>query len=50
MLRTDFKYDLPEAQIAIHPCEVRSASRLLRVNPDTDVLLDAQFADFPALL
>jgi S-adenosylmethionine:tRNA ribosyltransferase-isomerase len=50
MLRTDFKYDLPEAQIAIHPCEVRSASRLLRVNPDTDALIDAQFADLSGLL
>ena len=34
----------------MHPCKVRSASRLLRVNPNTDALLDAQFAGFPALL
>ena len=50
MLRADFKYDLPEAQIAMHPCEERSASRLLRVIPDTDQLVDGQFRDFPGLL
>jgi S-adenosylmethionine:tRNA ribosyltransferase-isomerase len=50
MLRTDFCYDLPEAQIAIQPCEERSASRLLRVNPDTDQIVDGQFKDFPGLL
>jgi S-adenosylmethionine:tRNA ribosyltransferase-isomerase len=50
MLRADFKYDLPEAQIATHPCEERSASRLLRVIPDTGQLVDGQFKDFPGLL
>jgi S-adenosylmethionine:tRNA ribosyltransferase-isomerase len=50
MFRADFKYDLPEAQIAMHPCEERSASRLLRVIPDTDQLVDSQFRDFPGLL
>ena len=50
MLRADFNYDLPEAQIATHPCEERSASRLLRVMPDTDQRVDGQFRDFPGLL
>ena len=50
MLRADFNYDLPEAQIATHPCVERSASRLLRVLPDTDQLVDGQFTDFPGLL
>lgn len=50
MLRTDFKYDLPEAQIALHPCKERSGSRLLRVLPETDQLVDGQFRDFPGLL
>ena len=50
MLRTDFNYDLPEAQIASHPCEERSGSRLLRVDPDSDRFVDGQFVDFPGLL
>jgi S-adenosylmethionine:tRNA ribosyltransferase-isomerase len=50
MLRSDFSYDLPEAQIAMHPCAERSASRLLRINPDTDQLADGRFTDFPGLL
>jgi S-adenosylmethionine:tRNA ribosyltransferase-isomerase len=50
MLRTDFNYDLPEAQIAQYPCEERSGSRLLRVIPKTDQLVDAQFRDFPGML
>ena len=50
MLRTDFNYDLPEAQIALHPCKERSGSRLLRVLPETDQLVDGQFRDFPVLL
>ena len=50
MLRTDFHYDLPEAQIAIHPCAKRSGSRLLRVNPDGEQTIDGQFAEFPGLL
>ena len=50
MLRTDFHYDLPKAQIATHPCEKRSGSRLLRVNPDNDSFIDGRFVDFPGLL
>lgn len=34
----------------MHPCAERSASRLLRINPDTDQLADGQFTDFPGLL
>jgi len=50
MLRTDFHYELPEAQIAIHPCEKRSGSRLLRVSPDSEQFVDGRFTDFPGLL
>jgi len=34
----------------MHPCAERSASRLLRINPDIDQLADGQFTDFPGLL
>jgi S-adenosylmethionine:tRNA ribosyltransferase-isomerase len=50
MLRSDFNYDLPKVQIALHPCEERSGSRLLRVIPETEQLVDGQFRDFPGLL
>ena len=50
MLRTDFHYELPEAQIAIHPCKERSGSRLLRLNPHGEQIIDGQFAEFPGLL
>ena len=50
MLRTDFHYELPETQIAMHPCKQRSASRMLRVDPLAGRLLDARFMDLPGLL
>jgi len=50
MRRTDFHYELPEALIALHPGEERSASRLLCLNPAQDELSDGVFTDFPAML
>jgi S-adenosylmethionine:tRNA ribosyltransferase-isomerase len=50
MRRSDFRYNLPDAQIARHPPGVRSASRLLCIRPDTGDLLDGHFSDFPAKL
>ncbi|MEN8205613.1 MAG: tRNA preQ1(34) S-adenosylmethionine ribosyltransferase-isomerase QueA [Pseudomonadota bacterium] len=50
MQRSDFQYNLPDAQIARHPCKVRSASRLLCINPDTDEMCDGHFSDFPGKL
>ena len=50
MLRTDFHYDLPKAQIATHPCEERSGSRLLRVNPKLEQIVDSRFTELPGLL
>jgi len=50
MRRSDFQYHLPDEQIARHPSRVRSASRLLCINPDTGDLLDGQFRDFPTKL
>jgi len=50
MLRSDFQYNLPDAQIARYPSRVRSASRLLSINPGRDELRDGQFRDFPGKL
>ena len=50
MLRSDFQYHLPDAQIARHPPSVRSASRLLVVNPGSGELQDGRFVDFPGKL
>ena len=50
MLRSDFQYELPEAQIASHPGKDRSSSRLLYIDPVSDELRDARFLDFPAML
>ena len=50
MQRSDFQYHLPDAQIARHPCKVRSASRLLCINPDLDEMRDGHFSDFPGKL
>ncbi|MCG6900675.1 MAG: tRNA preQ1(34) S-adenosylmethionine ribosyltransferase-isomerase QueA [Gammaproteobacteria bacterium] len=50
MQRSDFQYHLPGAQIARHPCSVRSASRLLCINPESDELRDGHFSDFPGKL
>ena len=50
MQRSDFQYHLPDTHIARHPCKVRSASRLLCINPDTDEMHDGHFSDFPGKL
>lgn len=50
MQRQDFHYDLPPALIAEHPSAVRSASRLLCVDPCRDRIEDRRFSDFPELL
>ena len=50
MLRSDFQYDLPEAQIASHPGKERSSSRLLYIDPVSDEFRDTRFPDFPAML
>ena len=44
----DFDYELPPELIAQHPSEKRSASRLLRVGPDS--IADRRFSDLPQLL
>lgn len=50
MRRTDFHYVLPEEQIALHPGEERSASRLLCLDPLRDELRDRGVSDFPEML
>jgi len=50
MRRADFHYQLPEAQIALHPGEERSASRLLCLNTAQDELSDCVFTDLPGML
>ncbi|MEZ5540496.1 MAG: tRNA preQ1(34) S-adenosylmethionine ribosyltransferase-isomerase QueA [Pseudomonadota bacterium] len=50
MQRRDFTYSLPPELIAAYPPAVRSASRLLCVDPATDTLEDCGFRDFPELL
>ena len=50
MRRSDFQYHLPDTHIARHPCKVRSASRLLCINPETDEMCDGHFSDFPGKL
>jgi S-adenosylmethionine:tRNA ribosyltransferase-isomerase len=50
MLRSDFQYQLPDTHIARHPSAVRSASRLLCLNPQTDERHDCDFREFPEKL
>lgn len=50
MLRSDFHYQLPDSHIARRPCKVRSASRLLCLNPQTNERRDCDFSRFPELL
>jgi S-adenosylmethionine:tRNA ribosyltransferase-isomerase len=51
MQLADFNYDLPEALIAQHPTAVRSASRLLHIDPArTPPHQDRLFTDLPDLL
>ncbi|GMR21593.1 MAG: tRNA preQ1(34) S-adenosylmethionine ribosyltransferase-isomerase QueA [Gammaproteobacteria bacterium] len=48
--KSDFFYELPEALIAQHPVEPRSASRLLQLQGHNGDLIDSQFSDLPGLL
>ena len=50
MTLDDFLYDLPEAQVAQHPPQTRTASRLLTLEGATGEFADRQFTDFPSLL
>lgn len=50
MLLSDFRYELPESLIAQQPLEDRQASRMLMVNRQTQLIIDARFADLPAAL
>lgn len=50
VLVSDFDYHLPEELIAQQPLADRSASRLLHVERDSDVVEDRRFREFPALL
>ncbi|MGD2113325.1 MAG: tRNA preQ1(34) S-adenosylmethionine ribosyltransferase-isomerase QueA [Gammaproteobacteria bacterium] len=50
MQRKDFSYELPPELIAARPCAVRSASRLLCIDPPDDRFEDRRFSDFPDLL
>lgn len=50
MHRSDFNFQLPEAQIAQHPLPERRASRLLVLDGASGRLEDRGFADVPALL
>lgn len=49
MQTSDFHYDLPDSLIAQFPTEQRSDSRLLRMEPDGQ-LIDAQFPNFAEYL
>ena len=50
MQLSDFDYHLPEQLIAQHPARDRTGSRLLRVDGNTGMIEDCQFADLPALV
>ncbi|MDX1696824.1 MAG: tRNA preQ1(34) S-adenosylmethionine ribosyltransferase-isomerase QueA [Thiohalobacterales bacterium] len=50
MQRSDFYYDLPAQQIAQHPGDRRSDSRMLCVDPVAGAFADCTFRDFPLQL
>lgn len=50
MNKSDFYYELPDELIAQQPLAERSASRLLCLHQDNDVIDDNQFSDLPELL
>jgi S-adenosylmethionine:tRNA ribosyltransferase-isomerase len=50
MRRTDFSYELPPGLVARVPCDVRSSSRLLLLDPVHDQMQDTRFSVFPDLL
>ncbi len=47
---SDYAYDLPESRIAQHPVNGRSASRLLRLEKETNTLSHHRFSDILDLL
>jgi len=49
-LLSDYDYDLPEALIAQHPLEVRSASRMLWLHRKTGQVEHRQFTDLVSIL
>jgi S-adenosylmethionine:tRNA ribosyltransferase-isomerase len=50
MQRTDFNFELPENLIAQYPCEPRSHSRLLHLDPVSGACRDYHFFDLPNFL
>lgn len=50
MQRTDFHFELPEFLIAQYPCEPRTHSRLLRLDPTTHECQDYHFFDLPKFI
>ena len=50
MKKSDFYYELPDELIAQQPLAERSASRLLCLDKNSDVIYDKQFSDFLELL
>ncbi|NOR40790.1 MAG: tRNA preQ1(34) S-adenosylmethionine ribosyltransferase-isomerase QueA [Gammaproteobacteria bacterium] len=50
MRRADFQYELPEEQIALYPCESRSGSRLLCLDPRVSEIRDCLFSEITRLL
>jgi S-adenosylmethionine:tRNA ribosyltransferase-isomerase len=50
VLVSDFRYDLPEANIAQDPLADRAASRMLHLDRRTGTLRDVAFRDLPDLL
>jgi S-adenosylmethionine:tRNA ribosyltransferase-isomerase len=50
MRTQDFDFYLPDALIAQHPAQQRSASRLLQLNGQTGCLQDSLFVDLPDLI
>lgn len=50
MQRTDFHFELPESLIAQYPCEPRTHSRLLRLDPDKSECQEYHFFDLPKFI
>jgi S-adenosylmethionine:tRNA ribosyltransferase-isomerase len=50
MQRTDFNFELPESLIAQYPCEPRSHSRLLHLDPVSGTCRNYHFFDLPNFL
>jgi S-adenosylmethionine:tRNA ribosyltransferase-isomerase len=50
MRRSDFSYQLPSERIARTPCDVRSNSRLLLLDPVNERIRDTRFSAFPEQL